>query len=580
MWFLGAGASFASGIPTANAMIWEFKRQLYCTAERVGVASCADLNDPVVQERLQRFCDGKRRFPARYSAEEYAAYFEAAYPDPADRHRYVLRAVRDGKPSYGHVVLGSLLLMAAARIVWTTNFDTVVEDAAIPLLEGSARLTVATLETADVARTALLERRDPVVVKLHGDFRSKQLKNIERELRDQDETLRRSFIEECQRSGLAVIGYSGRDHSVMDALTEAIAAGRGFPSGLFWFYREDAPPSDAVRDLVTTAQTAGVDAHLIVVETFDELMGDVIALFPKVPDKARTRLQALDRRMTRVSDAPLGPTGLPAGTAVVRLNALPVLEAPAVCRRIACSVGGITEVRAAVNVAGASLVVTRRKNGVLAFGRDDESRRVFQAYAITEFDVQPTETWRLTHDDSQEIGMFSEALARAIARERPLRWQRRGRRFELAVDPERTGDIGLAPLQRAVGQVAGAVPGTDITWAEGVRLHLQHRLERLWLLLEPKIWLSETSDASGLALARNFGRRRLTARHNRAVDGLLTGWIEVITMGAAEARVSAFGLREGEGVDASFVLGHRSGFSRRNEGLATQPPSPSPYRDR
>ena len=29
--FLGAGASIASGIPTGSDLIWEFKRSIYCT---------------------------------------------------------------------------------------------------------------------------------------------------------------------------------------------------------------------------------------------------------------------------------------------------------------------------------------------------------------------------------------------------------------------------------------------------------------------------------------------------------------------------------------------------------------------
>ena len=560
-------------------MIWEFKRQLYCTAERVSISACTDLKDPTVQERIQRFCDSKRRFPARNALEEYAAYFEAAYPDPADRQRYVQRAVRDGKPSYGHVVLGALLLMRAARVIWTTNFDTMIEDAAFPLFGGSASLTVAALETADTARTALLERRDPVIIKLHGDFRSRRLKNIEQELRAQDETLRRALVDECQRSGLAVIGYSGRDLSVMDTLTDAIADGRGYPSGLFWFHREDDPPSNLVRGLFERAVAAGVDAHLIAVETFDELMGDVVALCPNVPEKARERIQFLDRRATRVSDAPLTAPGSATATPVIRLNALPVLEAPAVCRRISCSIGGISDVRAAVRDADASLVVTRRRIGVLAFGRDADSRRAFQGFSITDFDVQPTETWRLVRDDSQELGMLAEALARAVVRERPLNLYRRGRRFEVAVVPERAGDDQLASLREAVGEISGSVRGTDVTWSEGVRLHLQYRREQLWLLLEPKIWLSETADKSALARARKFGRERLTGRYNRAVDAVLSGWVDVITQGAAQVRLSAFGITEADGVDATFVLGRRSGFSRRSDALPTAAAAPSPYRD-
>jgi NAD-dependent protein deacetylases, SIR2 family len=46
MWLLGAGASAASGIPTAYDMIWDFKRRLYCAEQRVSLQSCDDLTDP------------------------------------------------------------------------------------------------------------------------------------------------------------------------------------------------------------------------------------------------------------------------------------------------------------------------------------------------------------------------------------------------------------------------------------------------------------------------------------------------------------------------------------------------------
>ena len=49
MWFLGAGASAAAGVPTAGQMDWEFKRQLYCAAQRVSLAACSDLTNLAIQ---------------------------------------------------------------------------------------------------------------------------------------------------------------------------------------------------------------------------------------------------------------------------------------------------------------------------------------------------------------------------------------------------------------------------------------------------------------------------------------------------------------------------------------------------
>ena len=86
MWFLGAGASASAGVPTAGQLIWQFKRFLYATQTSTPI-SAIDVADPAVRRRLQRHFDDLGQLPPPGDAEEYAAYFEAAYPDRADRRR-------------------------------------------------------------------------------------------------------------------------------------------------------------------------------------------------------------------------------------------------------------------------------------------------------------------------------------------------------------------------------------------------------------------------------------------------------------------------------------------------------------
>ncbi len=110
MWFLGAGASAAAGIPTAWDMIWEFKRWMYCTAQRVPISACEDLGDPVLRDRLQRHFDGTGGgHPALGADDEYAVYFERMYGAEADRRRYLEQRIADSTPSYGHHALAALL---------------------------------------------------------------------------------------------------------------------------------------------------------------------------------------------------------------------------------------------------------------------------------------------------------------------------------------------------------------------------------------------------------------------------------------------------------------------------------------
>ena len=128
MWFVGAGSSAAAGIPTAGDLIWKFKQTLYCASQKISVKSVEDLTSPIVQQRLTRYFEGL--FPAPGAPDEYAAFFEATYPHPDDRRTFIDNYVRDGSPSFGHMALGVRFGLDRARIVWTTNFDRLLEDAA------------------------------------------------------------------------------------------------------------------------------------------------------------------------------------------------------------------------------------------------------------------------------------------------------------------------------------------------------------------------------------------------------------------------------------------------------------------
>lgn len=285
-WLLGAGASAAAGIPTAHNMLWDFKRTLCCAAHRVSIKLVEDLGDPAIQQRIQRFFDADGGHPLENANDEYAHYFEHVYPSEADRRRYLERNMASARPSVGHRALAALVASGKIRLVWTTNFDRVIEDAAASALGGSGQLTVATLDNPDVAMEALNEARWPVVAKLHGDtFNRDVLRTLQNELRAQDAKLRHALVESARRFGLAVIGYSGRDQSVMDSLEEAVADGHGFPHGLFWFHRASTPCQQRVQHLIAKATAAGIEARIVESETFDELLADLILLQPDVPEE-------------------------------------------------------------------------------------------------------------------------------------------------------------------------------------------------------------------------------------------------------------------------------------------------------
>jgi hypothetical protein len=177
MWFLGAGASAAAGIPTAGDMIWEFKQRLYVTQRNASQSTVADLSNPLVRSMLQGHIDASGRFPAPNAPDEYAALFEAVWSAERDRQTYLDSKIKGAKPSYGHIALATLLQADKGRIVWTTNFDPLVADACAKIYGSTGQLTTATPDASYLAIDALHAERWPIETKLHGDFRSRRLRN-------------------------------------------------------------------------------------------------------------------------------------------------------------------------------------------------------------------------------------------------------------------------------------------------------------------------------------------------------------------------------------------------------------------
>lgn len=162
-WLLGAGASASAGLPTAIDLTWQFKRSLYCAAQKVSVNSCEDLGNLALRTRLQSYFRPDGGFPSAGSPEEYARYFELTYPDASDRRRYIDGLLQSGKASFGHHALAALLGSDKIRLVWTTNFDRLIEDACAVALGTTGKLAVATLDSNAVALQAMNEGRWPLL---------------------------------------------------------------------------------------------------------------------------------------------------------------------------------------------------------------------------------------------------------------------------------------------------------------------------------------------------------------------------------------------------------------------------------
>jgi hypothetical protein len=72
-----------------------------------------------------------------------------------------------------------------------------------------------------------------------------------------------------------VVGYGGRDQSIMHAFEEVLRHPKAFPGGLYWVALRPARVLPSVRELLEHAQRAGCDVSFIASDTFDDLAGDL-----------------------------------------------------------------------------------------------------------------------------------------------------------------------------------------------------------------------------------------------------------------------------------------------------------------
>jgi hypothetical protein len=417
-WFLGAGASAASGIPTGYAMIRDFKAQIFCRENNLSTREI-DTGDQVWIDRIDAFFRRTLLLPPDGDPTEYARAFEAVYPQPRHRRQYIDDAISKGTPCFGHRVLGSLIAAKKVDCVFTTNFDPLVEESALAAnallaLADQTRPTVAAIDSGERAMRCLNESDWPLVAKLHGDYQSITIKNTGSELEKQDERMRHVLVEASKRFGMVFVGYSGRDASVMKALVSVLREKAPFPNGLYWVTSSASRLLPAVTEFLEHAHLAGVDVAVVECKTFDELTADVMKQvdLPKV---------LMDHVMQGRATPRLVPVNLPDTEArsfpVLRYSALLIESLPRVARRMTLAQATTSPVvRALLKEQRCRAVVAANGRELAVFGKDDE---VLAALAALGPQLAGTVELDATRD-SWALGLLYDALVKALSRYRPV----------------------------------------------------------------------------------------------------------------------------------------------------------------
>ena len=498
--FLGAGASISSGIPSADLCILEWKRSIFLTNNPGLEKQFSELTLLSVQQRIQRWLDEKGGYPANGSPEEYSYYIDQCYPIAQHRRQFFASKILSAQP---HVGYNLLCLMAEADIinsVWTTNFDGLVAKAA-------AGFSIASVEVGIDCqhRTVRQVRRGELLcVSLHGDYRYDELKNTDSELQQQEAQLENALATEVQGVTLIVLGYSGRDESVLNALTSAFS--RVGPTGLYWCgYGGEITTS--VRRFIETARAAGRAAYFVPTTGFDDTLIR-LALHCLSGDR-QERARLLLSGVSQEGRGQIGPFTLDdvPCAALIKSNAFEI-ECPS--EVLACDVSEWPDkawdwLEKLSN--GRKFVAVPHRRKVLALGLLDDIRDALGTRLSGSIERTPVTDADRNVEDGSVNALMRRALLRAFADGAGIATDGKDRLWETQSYEKRSNG------------------GQDCHIHRAVTVYLRQFSDRLHLVLKPTV---AVLDSKGGELPRDVTKairlEILGYQHNKEFNQVLEYW--------------------------------------------------------
>lgn len=403
---LGAGASVESGIPSASDCIWDWKHEIFTSQNPTSADSFRNVKVDNVRIAIQNWFDSQRVYPVANSDEEYSFFAEKAYPIDDDRRKYFQHLTENKSPSLGYHLAAMLAEFGWIKSIWTTNFDGLSLKTAHQYNLTPVEVTLESQERVyrpDVDKELLC-------VALHGDYKYGALKNTTTELDSQSDVLIKALQYELAKRNLIVIGYSGRDKSLMAALKDAYSqpgAGR-----LYWCgYGADCPSS--VENLLNSIASNGRQGFYIPTDGFDKTMlllsrhcmSDNIPFLNRIdsllntlgqpPDLASTSFQQSDGSLKKIVKSNLYPISFPSTCYQFKLKYSADEKPWNVCKSLSKH----------------NIIAVPFKDLVYAWGAKEKIAEVCSSRLMGSIDVTP-----FTRELVLSNRTFRELLLRAITR--------------------------------------------------------------------------------------------------------------------------------------------------------------------
>lgn len=260
--FVGAGVSVCAGVPLATADLQGLPSIVsYIRRDFYGSLGMPNLND---DDLLKWYADRKL---LQNLETLYSDALHLIGDTPRSRQYYLRKFFEGKKPGVSHIAIAKLIEYDHFHIVFTTNFDPLIEEA---VRNNGKCLSPKVAAHEDTVADVLMTEPGPKVIKLHGDYLFSDIKNTEDETSTINSNMRDKLRHVLNEKGLLVIGYSGSDNSIMSIFEQMVYDRGFFPFGLYWFHRVGSPPSDRV---VSFVKHAGGQLHAI--ESADSFLNEL-----------------------------------------------------------------------------------------------------------------------------------------------------------------------------------------------------------------------------------------------------------------------------------------------------------------
>lgn len=408
--FLGCGTSISSGILSANDCIWQWKRDIYLTNNSGIENHFQGISSDYIKDKIQKWLDSQNTFPMLDSENEYSIYAEKAHPIASDRRQFFQNLISKATPYIGYQLLPFIIKDKVIDSIWTTNFDNLINR--VTTAAGIATIEVGLDTPARAIR--VLNEDELLLVQLHGDYRYDDLKNTEKELKNQDTKLREEFIKKINTTHTIVAGYSGRDKSIMECFNEAYStSGNG---RLYWTDLEPEP-NHKVKELLKMAQDNNRQAYYIQIQDFDDL---IIKLVRHCISKEELKKEALtiynENYKKEISTTPFTLNQTDKVSSIIKSNMF-IVEIPKDVFQFECNeVKGEKVWNKLKNIIkGYQICAVPLKGKILAISSIEELQKAFDGKIMGEIERTPIDNEELSINNSSISSLLINCITTALA---------------------------------------------------------------------------------------------------------------------------------------------------------------------